>query len=162
MLLWLTHWGQNLLWDPRGDCFWRCGAFPFCDFGLPRTGSSSAVYPGSLDSLHSSSGISSSSAWALGLIWNGLGFAKFFSPTIPFPQKYIILVSKILKFLFGLMHENVIKFWNWIKWLAFFCSKKCYHHRTFGSSGALVPLSLTSAIPGFNFLYFLWYMCVHV
>ena len=56
--------------------------FPFCDFGLPRIGSSSVVYPGSLDSLCSSSDISSSSAWALGLIWNGPSFAKSFSPTI--------------------------------------------------------------------------------
>ena len=38
---------------------WR---LPFYDFGLPRTRSFSAVYPGSLDSLHSSSGISSSLA----------------------------------------------------------------------------------------------------
>ena len=71
MLLWLAHWAQNFLWDARGDCLWRRGVFLFCDFGLPRTGSSSAVYPGSLDSLYLSSGISSSSAWALGLIWNG-------------------------------------------------------------------------------------------
>ena len=35
------------------------------------TRSSSAVYPSNLDSLCSSSGISFSSAWALGLIWNG-------------------------------------------------------------------------------------------
>ena len=54
--------------DPLRDCLWRRGAFPFCDFGLSRTRLSSAVYPGSLDSLCSSSGISSSSAWALGLI----------------------------------------------------------------------------------------------
>ena len=40
------------------------------DFGLPRRGSSSAVQFGSLDSLHSSSGTSSSSAWALGFISN--------------------------------------------------------------------------------------------
>ena len=38
-----------------------------CDFGLPRTGSSSAVHSGSLDSLHSSPSTSSSSVWALGL-----------------------------------------------------------------------------------------------
>ena len=82
MLLWLAHWARNFLWDARGDCLWQCGAFPFCDFGLPRTGSSSVVYPGSLDSLCSPSDISSSSAWALGLIWNGLGFAKSFNPTI--------------------------------------------------------------------------------
>ena len=74
--------GSELLWDARRDCLWRRGAFPFCDFGLPRTGSSSTVYPDSLDSLCSSSGISSSLACALGLIWNGFGFAKSFSPTI--------------------------------------------------------------------------------
>ena len=71
MLLWLAHWARNFVWDARGDCLWRRGAFPFCDFGLPRTRSSSVVYPGSLDFLCSSSGISSSSALALGLIWNG-------------------------------------------------------------------------------------------
>ena len=37
MFLWLAHWARNLLWDPQGDCLWRRGAFPFCDFGLPRT-----------------------------------------------------------------------------------------------------------------------------
>ena len=68
MLLCLTYWAQDLLWDPRGDCLWQCGAFLFCDFGLPRTGLSSVVYPGSLDSLHSSSSNSSFSAWALSLI----------------------------------------------------------------------------------------------
>ena len=41
---------------------------PFRDFGLPRTRSSSTVYPGSLDSPRSFSGTSSSSAWVLGLI----------------------------------------------------------------------------------------------
>ena len=49
---------------------WR---FPLRDFGLPRTGSSSTVYPGSLDSFCSSLSISSSSAWAIGLIWNEPG-----------------------------------------------------------------------------------------
>ena len=57
--------------DPRGDCLGQRGAFLSCDFGLSRTGSSSTVQSGSLDSLHSSSSISSSSAWALGLILNG-------------------------------------------------------------------------------------------
>ena len=82
MLLWLAHWARNFLWDTRRDCLWQRGAFPFCDFGLPRTGSSSVVYPSSLDFLCSSSSISSSSAWALVLIWNGLSFAKSFNPTI--------------------------------------------------------------------------------
>ena len=53
------------------DCLGRRSAFLSHDFGLPRRGSFSAVPFGSLDSLHSSSGISSSSAWALGLISNG-------------------------------------------------------------------------------------------
>ena len=71
MLLWLAYWAQNFLWNARGDCLWQRGVYPFRDFGLPRTGLSSAVCPGSLDSLCSSSSISFSSAWALGLIWNG-------------------------------------------------------------------------------------------
>ena len=73
MLLWLAHCVRNFLWDARRDCFWWHGAFPFRDLGLPRTRSSSVVYPGSLDSLCSSSDISSSSAWAMGLILNGPG-----------------------------------------------------------------------------------------
>ena len=71
MLLWLAHRAWNLFYDPRGDCLEQRGAFLSCDFGLPRTRSSSAVHFGSLDSLHSFSGISSSSVWALGLILNG-------------------------------------------------------------------------------------------
>ena len=70
MLLWLARRAWNLFWDPQGDCLGRRGAFLSCDFGLPRTGSSSAVHSRSLDSLHSSSDTSSSSAWALGLKWN--------------------------------------------------------------------------------------------
>ena len=61
----------NLFYDPRVDCLERRGAFLSHDFGLPRRGSSSAVQFGGLDFLHSSSGTSSSSAWALGLISNG-------------------------------------------------------------------------------------------
>ena len=71
MLLWLARRTWNLFWDPQGDCLGRRGAFLSCDFGLPRTGLSSAVHSGNLDSLHSSSDTSSSSAWALGLKWNG-------------------------------------------------------------------------------------------
>ena len=85
-LIW--RW-QLLLLDRLGDCLGRCGAFPFCDLGLPRIGLSSAVYSGNLDSLHSSSGTSSSLAWTLGLIWNGLGFAKSFNPTIA-PQNHTV------------------------------------------------------------------------
>ena len=68
--LWLAHMAWNLFCDPRVDVLGRYGAFFSHDFGLPRTGSSSAVHFGSLDSLHLSPGTSSSSAWALGLGWN--------------------------------------------------------------------------------------------
>ena len=61
----------NLFCDPRVDVLGQRGAFLSHDFGLPRTGSSSVVHSSSLDSLHSSPGTSSSSAWALGLRWNG-------------------------------------------------------------------------------------------
>ena len=82
MLLWLAYRAWNLFWDPQRDCLgWR-GAFLSCDFGLPRTGSSSAVHFGSLDSLHSSSGTSSSSVWALGLKWNGPKLLEPSGPTI--------------------------------------------------------------------------------
>ena len=88
MLLWLAHRAWNLFCDPRGDCLGWCGAFLSCDFGLPRTRSFSAVQFGSLDSLHSSLGISSSSAWALGLIWNGPKPLEPSGPTIV-PQNHI-------------------------------------------------------------------------
>ena len=65
--LWLAHMAWNLFCDPRVDVLGRCGAFFSLDFGMPRTGSSSAVHSGSLDSLLSSPGTSSFSAWALGL-----------------------------------------------------------------------------------------------
>ena len=93
MLLWLAHWAWNLLWDPQGDCLERHGAFLFCDFGLLRSRSSSAVYSGSLDFLHSSSGTSSSSAWALGLIWDGPKSLDSFGPTIS-PQNHATWLLK--------------------------------------------------------------------
>ena len=77
----------DICWDPQGDCLERCGAFLSCDFGLQRTGSSPTVHSGRLDSLHSSSGISSSSAWALGLKWNGPKPLEPSSPTIA-PQNH--------------------------------------------------------------------------
>ena len=83
MLLWLAHRTWNLFCDPRGDCLGLRGAFLSCDFGLLRIGSSLAVQSGSLDSFYSSSGTSSSSAWALGLILNGPE-----SPDPLAPQKY--------------------------------------------------------------------------
>ena len=82
ILLWLAHRTWNLFWDPQGDCLGRYGAFLSCDFGLSKTRSSSAIYSGSLDSLHSSSGTSSSSAWALGLKRNGPKPLKPSGPTI--------------------------------------------------------------------------------
>ena len=69
--LWLAHMAWNLFCDPRVDVLGRRGAFFSHDFGLSRTGSSSAIHSDSLDSLHSSPGASSSSAWDLGLGWNG-------------------------------------------------------------------------------------------
>ena len=50
--LWLAYMAWNLFGDPRVDVLRRCGSFFSHDFGLPRTGSSSAVHSGSLDSLH--------------------------------------------------------------------------------------------------------------
>ena len=81
------EWKESRI-DPRGDCLGPRGAFLSCDFGLLRTRSSSAVQSGSLDSLHSSSGTSSSSAWALGLILNGLE-----SPD-PLAPQYIFFLFK--------------------------------------------------------------------
>ena len=80
----MAYCARNFLWDARGDYFWRRGAFPLCDFGLPRIGLSSAVYPSNLDSLCSSSNISSSSAWAMGPIWNGPGSPDPLAPQYPF------------------------------------------------------------------------------
>ena len=51
-----------------GDVVLSPSVILICRGQGPRIGSSSAVYPGSLDSLCSFSGISSSLAWALGLI----------------------------------------------------------------------------------------------
>ena len=83
MLLCLVRKAWNPFCDPQGDCLERRGAFLFCDFGLPRIGSSSAVHSHSLDSLHSSSGISFSTMWALGLKWNG---SKPLKPSGPTPS----------------------------------------------------------------------------
>ena len=88
MLLWLAHRAWNLFCDPRGDCLGRRGAFLSCDFSLLRIGSSSAVQSGNLDSLYSSLGTSSSSAWALGLILNG---PESPDPLAPQIYKYIYI-----------------------------------------------------------------------
>ena len=68
---WLAHRAWNLSCDPRVGCLGRRDAFLSHDFGLQRIWLSSAVQSGGLDSLHSSSGTSYSSAWDLGLISNG-------------------------------------------------------------------------------------------
>ena len=62
---------------------------PFSDLGWPRIGWSSVLPPSSLGLPYSSSDVSSFSAWVLGLIWNGLGFAKSFSPTHIYIYIYI-------------------------------------------------------------------------
>ena len=49
--LWLAHMAWNLFGNPRVDVLEQCGSFFSHDFGLPRTGSSSAVCSGNLDSL---------------------------------------------------------------------------------------------------------------
>ena len=76
-------------WDAWGGYLYGCAAFSFCDLGSPRTGLSSAMSPGSLDLLCSSSGISSFLAWALGLIWNGL---RLPNPLAPHMYIYIYII----------------------------------------------------------------------
>ena len=101
--LWLAHMAWNLFSDPRVDVLGRCGNFFSHDFGLLRTGSSSAVYSGSLDSLHSSLGTSSSSAWALGLRWNG---PKPLGPSGP-----TYTIKKLLKISFSILYTKIIPYW---------------------------------------------------
>ena len=92
MLLWLAHRAWNLFRDLQGDCLgWR-GTFLSCDFGLPRTRSSSAVHSSSMNSLHPSSDTSSSSAWTLGLEWTEPKPVEPSGPTIA-PQNH---ASRIL------------------------------------------------------------------
>ena len=88
--LWLAHMAWNLFGDPRVGVLGQCGNFFSHDFGLPRTGSSSAVHSSNLDSFHSSLGTSSSSAWALGLRWNG---PKPLGPSDPH-RNYLTMISK--------------------------------------------------------------------
>ena len=107
MLLWLAHWAWNFLWDAWGDCLWWHGIFPFRDFGLLRTGSSSAVYPGSLDFLCSSLAISSSSAWALGLIWNGPESLYPLAPQYP-------CNLWVLEVIFMCLYVWVLYWWNYL------------------------------------------------
>ena len=100
--LWLAHIAWNLFCDPRVDVLGRRDAFLSPDFGLLRTGSSSAVHFGSLDSLHSSPGTSSSSAWALGLEWNGPKPQGPSGPTIIITN----FLKKIISYIFGSNQVN--------------------------------------------------------
>ena len=69
-------------WDALGGCLYGHAALPSYDFGWPRTGLSSAMSLDNLDPLCSSSGISSSSAWALGLVWSGSGLLSSLTPQL--------------------------------------------------------------------------------
>ena len=89
--LWLAHMAWNLFCDPRVDVLGRRGTFFSRDFGLLRIGFSSAVHSGSLDSLHSSPGTSFSSAWALGLRWNGLNPLGPSGPTCMYVCMYVCM-----------------------------------------------------------------------
>ena len=89
MLLWLAYRAWNPFCDLQGDYLGRRGTFLSCDFGLPRTGSSSAVHSGSMDFLRPSSDTSSSSAWTLGLEWNGPKPVEPSGPTIMYEKKRI-------------------------------------------------------------------------
>ena len=91
--LWLDYMAWNLFCDPRVDVLGRCGVFFSHDFGLLRTRSSSVVHSDSLDSLHSSPGTSSSSAWALSLRWNGPKPLGPSGPTIA-PQNHATQLLK--------------------------------------------------------------------
>ena len=87
MLLWLACRAWNPFCDLQRDCLGRRGTFLSCDFGLPRTGSSLAVHSGSMDFLRPSSDTSSSSAWTLGLEWNGPKPVEPSGPTIMYEKK---------------------------------------------------------------------------
>ena len=89
MLLWLACRAWNPFCDLQGDCLGRRGTFLSCDFGLLRTGSSSAIHSGSMNFLRPSSDTSSSSAWTLGLEWNGPKPVEPSGPTIMYEKKRI-------------------------------------------------------------------------
>ena len=77
---WLSYCTCAFPWDALGDCPWWRAIFFFHDLSLPRTRLSLVTSAGSLDPLRSSSDISSTSAWALSLIWNGSGLPKSPAP----------------------------------------------------------------------------------
>ena len=110
MLLWLAYRAWNLFWDPQRDCLGRRGAFLSYDFGLPRTGSSSAVHSGILDSLHSFSGTSSSSMWALGLKWNRPKPLEPSGPSIA-PQNH---AARLLEWGGGFWHSRAYIMAGWV------------------------------------------------
>ena len=90
------------------------------DFGLPSIGLSSSVHSGSLDSLHSSPGTSSSSAWALGLGWNG---PKPLGPSSP----TILFLLRTNKIFFDKNRENKIEMSKMQKYHDFGLIVKIFH-----------------------------------
>ena len=85
------------LWFPLGRSgrlpLWHA-AFSLRDLGLLRIGLPSTTSPGNSDLLRSSSDISSSSAWALGLIWSGPGLPDSLAPQVV-KWKHFSLTSKV-------------------------------------------------------------------
>ena len=135
MLLWLAHRAWNLFWDPQGDCLGRRGVFLSCDFGLPRIGSSSAIHSSSLDSLHSSSGTSSSSTWALGLKWNWPKPLEPSGPTIA-PQNHAARLLRWRRILtFSDLHHGRLSLVS--LWVPRFLHLPMAHSWRFGVRGAL-------------------------
>ena len=94
--LWLAHMAWNLFGDPRMDVLRQCGSFFSHDFGLPRTGSSSAAHSGNLDSLHFVPG----HFFLLGV---GLGFDKEWAETSRtfWPHRVNYKILKYNFFFFG-------------------------------------------------------------
>ena len=79
-LPWLTHGTCPFYWDALRGCLWCHAALLFCNLDWPRIGLSLAMLLGNLDFFHSSSGISSSSAWALGLVQSGPRWPNSLTP----------------------------------------------------------------------------------
>ena len=124
MLLWLTNWIWNLLRDPREDCLWQCGAFPFHGFGLPRTGSSLAMYPGSLDSLSFVLGQFFLFGMGLRPDMKWAGVFRPFGPTEIYIFKYYInsisLYFSDAKWLIKILHSCSTKFVELCRFFFFF------------------------------------------
>ena len=144
MLLWLARRAWNLFWDSQGDCLgWR-SAFLSCDFGLPRTRSSSVVHSGSLDSLHSSLGTSSFSAWALGLKWNEPNPLEPSGPTVIkwcFVISFLIIFSFQYIWLISILKIYLIYKYVYLKLKGSLLSPRKMKFKTRGIRGKLSLLS---------------------